>query len=145
LLGSCAVFAAGPIATAAASDASIKEVLQNDLPKITAEEGKFIVALAEYEKTGDPETVEASLDSNIKLLQSVRSEIAKQSAPGKRLKTAKAKLRRGLKRVIGAYRRLKVAFRVKGASPEAAKLQAEKALTAIQKAQKELNEGSALL
>jgi hypothetical protein len=145
LLGSCALVAAGPLATASGSATSIKEVLKNDLPKITAEEGKFLEALAEYEKTGNPEPVESSLDSNIKLLQSVRSEISKQSAGSKRVRTAKLKLRRALGRVIGAYRRLKVAFGVKGSHPKAAKQEAKKALKAIKKADGEMNEAAALL
>jgi hypothetical protein len=145
LLGSCALVGAGPIATASAGAAGIEEVFKKDLPKITADEGKFLEALGEYEKTGNPKSVEASLDSNIKLLRTMRAEIAKQSAGSKRVRTAKAKLRRALGRVIGAYRHLKVAFGVKGSHPRAAKREAKMALRAIKKADGEMNEASALL
>lgn len=149
VMGCCAASGAvttlGPVASASASDASIKQVLGTDLPKITAEEAKFITALAEYEKTGSVAPIDSALESNVAILQTTRTEIARQSAQGKRVKTAKKKLERSLRRVIGAYKRLKVAFDVKKANPNAAKRQARKALAAIKKADGELREAAKLL
>lgn len=137
--------AIGPVASASASDASIKHVMEIDLPKILNEEAKFTTALSEYEKTGDVTPVESALDSNIEVVRMTRSEIVKQRAQSKRAKSAKAMIKTALARVIRAYRRLKVAFGVKRSNPSAAKKQAKKAVAAIRKADRELVEAALLL
>ena len=145
LSGCCAVLAAGPLSPAQASNAGINQVMETAIPKIGAEEQKFINALPEFEKTGDPSSVEAALNSNIKLVRSVRSEVAKQRAEGKRGKKGKAKIKRAFQRIIRAYRNLKVAFGVVHANPKKALKQARKALVADKKADRELEEARALL
>ena len=133
------------MASAQASGASIKQVLKEDIPKITAEEAKFVSALSEYEKTGDVTPVDESLDANIALLQEVRKEIGTQSAENKRVRRARSEIKRALQRVIGAYRHLKAAFNVKSTNPKAAKKKAKAALKAIGKADKELTQAAKLL
>ena len=145
LLASCALIAAAPVASAQASGASIKQVLKEDIPKITAEEAKFVTALSEYQRTGEVKPVDESLDANIALLQEVRREIGKQSAENKRVRRARSEIKRALQRVIGAYRHLKTAFNVKSTNPKAAHKKAKAALKAIGKADKELTQAAKLL
>jgi hypothetical protein len=141
----CALIGTAPVASAQASAASIKQVLKEDIPKITAEESKFVTALSEYEKNGDLTPVDEALDANIALLQEVRTEIGKQSAENNRVRRARSEIKRALQRVIGAYRRLKSAFAVKGKNPKAANKKAKAALKAITKADKELTKAAKLL
>jgi hypothetical protein len=145
LMAGCALTVVAPVASAQASGASIKQVLGEDIPKIAAEEEKFIAALSEYEKTGDVTAVEESLDANIALLQEVRKEIGEQSAGNKRVRHARSEIKRALERVIGAYRRLKTAFSVKSTNPQAAKKKAKAALKAIGRADRELTQAAKLL
>jgi len=145
LTASAGTIAAGPVASACASNASLKKVLETDLPKILAEEAKFTGALSEYEKTGDVSTIDAALNSNIEIVLTTRSEIAAQKVLGKSFGIAKAKLEKALARIIRAYRRLKVAFSVKHADPRAAKREAKRAVSAITRADRELLEATVLL
>jgi hypothetical protein len=136
---------AGPVAGASASDASIKAVIKSYNSKILVAEGHALTALGEYKSTGNPANVQSALTQSIDVLSSLKSKIAGQSASSSKVKEGKAKFEKGLAAVIVAYRRLKTAIGEKKSSPEAAKTEAKKAVSAVKVARKELLEGAKLL
>jgi hypothetical protein len=148
-LASCAMvlgaLLAGPVAGATASDASIKSVIKSYDSRLLVAEGHTVTAIGEYRQSGNPSGVKAALTKSIALLRSLRSAIAPQSASSPRVKAGKAKVEKGLGAVILAYQHLKKAFGEKKASPQNAKAEAKKALSAIRKGRKELREGARLL
>lgn len=145
LLLSIAVMSAGFAASAGASNASIKQVLKSALPQIVEEEGRVVTALDEYKKTGNLAPVDEAVNKNVALLKEIRAKIAKQHASNAKGRRGKAKLERGLKRVARAYKKLERALGLKHTHPGASKKLARKALRAIKKADRELEEAVALL
>jgi hypothetical protein len=145
----CAVLLCGALTAsvtgASASDASIKAVVKSFDSKILVAEGHVVSALGEYKKTGDPSGVKSAIGKSIAVLSSLKAKVAVQSAPAGRVKTGKAKLVKGLSAVVGAYRKLSVAFGEKKVSPAAAKTEAAKAVVAVDKGRKELREAVKLL
>jgi hypothetical protein len=141
----CVCCAVGPVASASASRSGIIGIVETYVPKIVEAEGKVVSALGEYERTGELTKTDEALNKNIKLLQEMRSKIAAQSAASRRVKRAKHRLEKGLNRVIGAERGLENALTVKHTNPEAAKAEAEKAILAIKRADREISEAEALL
>ena len=135
----------GFVASAQASNASIKQVLKRALPQIIEEEGHVVTALGEYKKTGNLTPVDEAVNKNIALLKEIRGKIAKQHASNAKGRRGKTKLERGLMRIARAYKKLETALGLKHTHPAASKKLARKALRAIQKADKELEEGTALL
>ncbi len=136
---------AGPVSGASASDASIKAVIKSYDSKILVAEGHVLTALGEYKNTGEPADVQSAISSSISVLSSLESKVAAQPASSTRVKAGKAKFDKGLKTVVVAYRHLKSAIGEKKASPQAAKEEAKKALSAVKAGAKELKEGAKLL
>jgi hypothetical protein len=130
---------------ALASDASIKEAIKSYVPEILVSEGHVVSAIGEYKKTGNPSGVQAALTESISVLNALKSKIAAQAAVKPKVKAGKAKLVKGLRALVLAYQSLKKAIGEKAASPAAAKAEAQKAVKAVKKGAKELNEGIKLL
>jgi hypothetical protein len=141
----CACCAVGPVASASASRFGIIAIVETYVPKIVEAEGRVVSALGEYERTGALTKVDEALNQNITLLQEMRSKIAAQSAASKRVKLAKRKLEKGLRRIISAERGLENALAVKHTNPEAAKADTKKAIAAIKRGDKEISEADVLL
>jgi hypothetical protein len=135
----------GPIGGASASDASIKSAIKSYESKILVSEGRVVTAIGEFKKSGNPGGVKAALTKAIVVLRSLKSAIATQSASSPKVKEGKAKIEKGLRSVILAYQHLKKAFGEKQASPQSAKAEAKKGLSAVRKGRKELREGAKLL
>jgi hypothetical protein len=135
----------GPISGASASDASIKSVIKSYDSKILVAEGHVVTAIGQYKKNGNPSGVTVALGKSIVVLRSLKSAIGAQSVSSAKVKEGKIKFEKGLKGVIVAYQHLKTAFGEKSASPQAAKVQASKALKSIKAARGELQEGAKLL
>jgi hypothetical protein len=135
----------GPVGGASASDVSIKSVIKSYEPKILVSEGQVVTAIGEFKTSGNPSGVKAALTKAIVVLRSLKSAIATQSASAPKVKAGKAKLEKGLRSVILAYQHLKKAFGEKQASPQSAKAEAKKGLSAVRKGRKELREGAKLL
>ncbi len=135
----------GPVASAGASDASIKAVIKSYGSKILIAEGHVLTALGHYKKNGDPSAVKAAITNSVAVLGSLKSAIGTQTASSPKVKTGKTKFEKGLQTVIRAYDKLKQAFGEKKASPQAAKAEAKKALRAVKQGSKELREGAKLL
>lgn len=136
---------AGPVAGASASDASIKAVIKSYDSKILVSEGHVVTAIGNYKKSGSPSGVTTAIGKSIVVLRSLKSAIGAQSASSTKVKEGKVKFEKGLKGVIVAYEHLKTAFGEKQASPQAAKVQASKALKSLKQAKSELREGAKLL
>jgi hypothetical protein len=135
----------GPVGAASASDASIKSVIKSYESKILVSEGHVVTAIGEYKTSGDPTGVQTAIAQAANVLGSLKSAIASQSASSPKIKEGKAKFEKGLRDVILAYQHLKKAFGAKKASPQIAKAEAKKALSAIKKGNKELRAGAKLL
>jgi hypothetical protein len=136
---------AGQVSAASASDASIKAVIKSYDSQILVTEGHLVTAIGEYKKSGNPSGVQTALQKSIKVLASLKSKIAAQSASSQRVKLGKAKFEKGLQSVIVAYGHLKKAFGEKKVSPQAAKAEAKKAVSAIKSGSIQLKEGAKLL
>ncbi|MCW3019687.1 MAG: hypothetical protein JWN10_1995 [Solirubrobacterales bacterium] len=134
-----------PVASASASDSSIKALIKSYNGKIVTSEGKLLTAIGEYKTSRNPEHVIGALDNAIGVLRSLKAKIANQSATTTRVKKGKADLVKGLQAVIVAYGHLKVAFGEKAGSPSAARENAEKADVAVKKGRVDLAEGLKLL
>jgi hypothetical protein len=134
-----------PIASAAASDASIKATIKSYSARITVAEGHLLTAIGKYKASGNPTVVDAALKKSIGVFRALKAKVGVQSASSTRIKTGKRKFESGLQQVIVAYEHLKTAFGEKRASPQAAKAQAKKALLAVKAGRKELMEGAKLL
>jgi hypothetical protein len=141
----CVCGAFGPVASAAASKAGIKRVVETYVSKILEAEGKVLSALGEYDRTGELGKVDAAIGENVKLLHEMRSKIAAQSAGSRSVKQAKRKFETALKRIIRAESGLERALALRSTNPEAAQTEANDALAAIKKADTELDEAVALL
>jgi predicted acyltransferase len=135
----------GPVASAGASDASIKSVIKSYSSRILVAEGHVVSALGEYKKSGDPSGVTSAITASVSVLRSLKSAIRTQIASSPKVKQGKAKFEKGLQKVIVGYQHLKTAFGEKKARPQAAKQQAAIALNSLKRAKKELNEGAKLL
>jgi hypothetical protein len=135
----------GSIASAGASDASIKSVIKSYDSKILVAEGHVVTALGQYKKDGNASGVTSAIGKSIVVLRSLKTAIGTQTASSPKVKTGKAKFEQGLQGVIFAYQHLKTAFGEKKVSPQAAKAQAKKALKSIKKASAELKEGAKLI
>lgn len=135
----------GPVSGASASDASIKAVVKSYTSRIDIAEGHLLTAIGKFKQSGNPQEVDAALGKSIGLFTSLKAKIAAQSASSGRVKMGKAKLEKGLGKIVVAYERLKTAFGEKKTSPSAAKAEAKKALLAVKSGRKELLEGAKLL
>lgn len=135
----------GPIGSASASDASIRAVIRSYNSKIAIAEDRVVGAIGSYKQTGSPVKVQAALTKAIEVFQSLKRNIAAQSAARRRVKAGKAKLENGLQSVSVAYRQLAKAFGEKHASPATAKAEAKTALAEVKKGRAELVEGVKLL
>ncbi|HLH13342.1 MAG TPA: hypothetical protein VKV16_01020 [Solirubrobacteraceae bacterium] len=140
----CAVLL-GSVASASASDSSIRNLIKAYNPKILVAEGHVVSAIGEYKKTRNPAPVVKALDNSISVFRSLKSKISQQSAKSSRVQEGKRKLMKGLQSVIGAYEKLKVAFGERAGSPQAAKETAMKAEAAVKRGRKQLSEGIQLL
>lgn len=136
---------AGPVATASASDASIKSVIKSYNSKLLVADGHLVTALGEYKKSGNPSGVTSALAASVHVLRSLKSAISSQSASSSKVKEGKAKFEQGLQKVIVAYEHLKTGFGEKKSSPAVAKAQAKKAVVILKQASGELREGTKLL
>jgi hypothetical protein len=137
---------AGLVTSAAsASDASIKAVIKSYDSKILVAEGHLVTAIGEYKEKGNPAGVQKAIRTTTSVLLSLKSKIASQSASSPRVKLGKAKFVKGLQRVVVAYRHLGKAFGEKKVSPQAAKMEARKAVRIVKGARLELREGAKLL
>jgi hypothetical protein len=134
-----------PVTTASASAGSIRAAIKSETPTILVDEGHFLTALGEYKASGNPAAVQAALTATITSVHSLESKIAAQPAVRPRVKRGKAKLEKGLQAIVVAYERLNTAFGEHTVSPEAAKAETKKALIAVKKGGKALNEGMKLL
>jgi hypothetical protein len=143
-VGLCGALA-GPLVGASASDTSIKKVIESYNSRILVAEGHVVSAIGAYKKTGDPKGVRSAIGKSIEVLNSLKVKVANQSARGERIQRGKSKLLKGLSTVVGAYRRLSNAFGEKKVSPAAAKAEAARAVTAVDKGRKELREAVKLL
>lgn len=135
----------GFLASAQASNASIRQVLKRAVAQILEEEGHVVTALGEYKKTGNLTAVDEAVNKNVALLKEVRAKIAKQHASNARGRRGKTKLERGLTRIARAYKKLEAALGLKHTHPAASKKLARRALRAINKADKEIGEATKLL
>jgi hypothetical protein len=101
--------------------------------------------VGEYKTTHNAVPVEEAITRSIAVLGALRTKVAAQSASAHNVKVAKSKLVKGLEAVVVAYEKLKAAYNEKASSPEAAQMEAEKALVAVKSGRKQLNEASKLL
>jgi hypothetical protein len=136
---------AAPVSGASASDASIKAVIKSYNAKLLIADGHLATALGEYKKSGDPSGVQAALKKSIAVIGALKSKIASQKASNPRVKQGQAKFDRGLQAIVVAYKRLSTAIGEKQVSPAAAKAEAKKAVTAIDRARVLFKEGAKLL
>jgi hypothetical protein len=136
---------AGSVSGASASDASIKAVIKSYNSKLLIADGHLETALGEYKKSGDPSDVQAAFEKSIAVLGALESKIAAQKASSPRVKLGQAKFDKGLKSIVVAYKRLSKAIGEKKVSPTAAKVEAKRAVSAIDKARVLLKEGARLL
>lgn len=135
----------GPVASASASDVSIKRVISTYAPKVAVAEGHALRTIGEYATTRNAVPVEAALGNSIVVLRALKTKIEHQSAVRAIVKLGKAKLEKGLGAVIRAYEHLQKAFNEQAASPQAASEQALKARAAVKRGRRELAEGLSLL
>jgi hypothetical protein len=140
----CAVLAA-PVASASASDASIKKVFKKWDSRLLVSEGHLITALGEYKTTRNAAPVESALGDAIEVLRGLKAKIERQSAASTRVKEGKAKVVKGLSALVVAYEHLKAAFDVKATSQQAAEEQTQKAKLALKHGAAEFLEGARLL
>jgi hypothetical protein len=135
----------GPLSGASASDASIKAVIRSYNAKLLIADGHLATALGEYRKSGNPSGVQAALKKSIAVIGALKSRIASQKASGRRVKLGQAKFDKGLQAIVVAYKHLSTAIGEKKVSPTAAKAEARKAVTAIDRARVLFKEGAKLL
>jgi hypothetical protein len=140
----CAVLM-GPVAGASASDASIKKVFKQWDSRLLISEGHLETALGEYKTRREAAQVESALGNAIDVLRGLKTKISQQSAVSTRVKEGKAKVVKGLGKLIVAYEHLKSAFTVKATSQQAAQEQAQKAKLALKHGAIEFLEGAKLL
>lgn len=136
---------AGPLPGASASKQSIKSALKSYSGPVAVAEGHTLTALGEYKSTHVAAPVEEAITKSVTVITALRSKIAHQTAVATKTKLAKAKLLKGLAGVIAAYEKLKTVYSLKTSSPEAAQMEAEKALVAIKSAKRQLSEAAKLL
>lgn len=134
-----------PVSGASASDASIKSLIKSYNAKLLVAEGRLVTAIGEYKTSRNPAPVVSALDHSIRVVRSLRTRIADQTARSTRVKSGKAKLVKGLRAVIVAYGKLKIAFGEKAGSPAAAVENAKKADAAVKRGRAELAEGLKLI
>jgi hypothetical protein len=135
----------GPVASASASDASIKKVFKQWDARLLVSEGRLETALGEYKTTRNAAPVETALNNAIEVLRGLKAKIQHQSAASTRVKEGKAKVVKGLGALILAYEHLKTAFNVRATSQQAAQEQAQQAKTALRHGAVEFVEGAKLL
>ena len=135
----------GPVSAASASDASIKAVIKSYNAKLLIADGHLTTALGEYKKTGNPSDVQAAFKKSIAVLSSLKAKIASQKASNPRVKLGQTKFDKGLQAIVVAYERLSKAIGEKRVSPAAAKAEAKKAVSAIDRARVLFKEGAKLL
>jgi hypothetical protein len=136
---------AGPVSGASASDASIKAAIKSYNSKLLIADGHLETALGKYKKNGNPSEVQTAFKKSIAVLSALESKIAGQKASSPRVKLGQAKFDKGLKSIVDAYEHLSKAIGEKQVSPTAAKAEAKKAASAIDKARVLLKEGAKLL
>jgi hypothetical protein len=136
---------AGPVSGASASDASIKAVIKSYNSKLLIADGHLTTALGEYKETGNPSGVQTAFKKSIGVLAALEGKIASQKASSPRVKLGQSKFDKGLQAIIVAYRRLSKAIGEKKVSPTAAKAEAKKAVSAIERARVLFKEGAKLL
>lgn len=134
-----------PVSGAFASDASIKAVIKSYNSKLLIADGHLSTALGEYKKSGNPSGVQAAFRKSIAVLSSLKAKIASQKALSPRVKLGQSKFDKGLQAIVVAYRRLSKAIGEKQVSPAAAKAEARRAVTAIDRARVLFKEGAKLL
>jgi hypothetical protein len=135
----------GPVASASASDASIKKVFKQWDARLLVSEGRLETAFGEYKTIRNAAPVETALSNAIEVLRGLKNRIEHQSAVSARVKKGKAKVVKGLGGLILAYEHLKTAFNVKATSQQAAEEQAQQAKTALKHGAIEFLEGAKLL
>lgn len=135
----------GPVASASASDASIKRVFKSWDAKLLIAEGHLESTLGEYKTKRDPAPVEGAISKSIEVLRGLKGGVARQSTVSSQVKRGKAKVVNGLGKLIVAYEHLKKAFAVKATSKQAAEQQIAKAKLALKRGAVEFLEGATLL
>jgi hypothetical protein len=130
---------------ASASRASIRATLKKDLPTILKVEGHVLSAEGEYASSHNPAGVEAAIEKSVAALGALRHRVAAQSASKPKVRTARAKIVKGLAGIILGYGHLKTAFADKVSDPATAKSEAASALAAVKTGKRELSEGVKLL
>jgi hypothetical protein len=135
----------GPVALAAASDASIKALIRSHEGRIAADEGRLVKAIGEFKRSADPAAVEAADEIVISGLRMLASELSQQSAPSARVKAGKAKFEEGLLTIAAIYGRLGRVFVEETRTPSVKLAESKKVLKAVKKGQLQLLAGLRLL
>ena len=135
----------GPVATAAATDASIKALISGHESKIVADEGRLLTAIGEFKKSANPTAVEAADKVVISDLRTLASKLSKLRASTVPVKLGKSKFDKGLLTIAIAYSKLEKVFAEQAHAPSAALAESKKVLKAVKKGQRQLQAGVKLL
>jgi hypothetical protein len=145
LAGTLAAALLGPVSSACASKASIKNAIRHWSPKVLVAEGHTTSAIGELATTQAVAPVQAAIVGSIAALNGMRNAVAHQSANAPRVKLAKQKIESGLEAVIVAYQHLDTAFGEKASNPEAATAEAMDAENVVKAGKAKLKQGIQLL
>ena len=136
---------AGGAASAGASDASIKAVVKSYETTLLNDTGNLKASLVAYQRSGDSSVVRASLGKLVADLGSLRNKVRAQTAVSPRVKAGKTKFVKGIGAIQVAFARLAKAFTISKVKPAAAKVEAKKAQTALNKGNRQLRQAEKLL